>query len=223
MKPLWGTAVLALVVGSATADAADLSRIERVVGREPAYGAQPHYCLLVFGPEAETRIWLVMAGETLYVSNNIGELTGDGSRAINPSTPGGRWYEAGHVSEVDGRTTHANLRVQRLDDSYRVLVNNTNRKRFQGAGFDSDNKLLFAERPEEAPIIHFAGSRVRCRSACPDQNRRCGVVKTRNCSLASAPPASAPAVSPPTRDVRPRTAQSRPSWSSQQQRQRVRN
>jgi hypothetical protein len=59
--------------------AADLAAIERTIGKQPAYGAEPCYCLLLFGPEAKTRVWIVEDGRTLYVDRNAnGDLTDDG-------------------------------------------------------------------------------------------------------------------------------------------------
>src|SRR5205823_12604313 len=56
--------------------AADLSKIDRAIKKEPAYRGKPRYCLLVFGPEATTRVWLVQDGDTLYVDRNgNGDLT----------------------------------------------------------------------------------------------------------------------------------------------------
>src|SRR5438067_566227 len=40
--------------------AADLAKIDRTIVKEPAYKSAPKYCLLVFGPEAATRVWLVL-------------------------------------------------------------------------------------------------------------------------------------------------------------------
>jgi hypothetical protein len=154
MRPLWGAAALALFLAITPVNAADLSKIERTVGREPAYGAKPQYCLLVFGTEAATRVWLVLDGETLHVSNNIGELTGDGSREV--SMTNGNWFNVGYVTELDGKTK-VNVRVRRFDGAYQVTANYGDRKRFQGAGFDDDNKLHFADRADQAPIIHFGG------------------------------------------------------------------
>lgn len=70
-------AALALVaLFPATHFAADLSKIDRVIAKEPAYRSKPKYCLLVFGPEAQTRVWLVQDGDTLYVDRNgNGDLT----------------------------------------------------------------------------------------------------------------------------------------------------
>jgi hypothetical protein len=70
------------VAASATAvSAADLSQIPRTIAKEPAYQGRPKYCLLVFGPEAAHRVWLVLDGDTLYVDRNgNGDLTEPGEK-----------------------------------------------------------------------------------------------------------------------------------------------
>src|SRR5262249_50065817 len=80
-----------LVVGNTavTAWGADLTKIDRTIAKEPAYKSRPKYCLLVFGPEAKTRVWLVLDGDRLYVDRNgNGDLTDDGVQspavAISP-------------------------------------------------------------------------------------------------------------------------------------------
>ena len=46
--------------------AADLTKIDRSIRKEPPYHTMaPKYCLLAFGPEAKYRIWLVLDGDTL--------------------------------------------------------------------------------------------------------------------------------------------------------------
>jgi hypothetical protein len=56
--------------------AVDLSKIERVITKEPVYAGQPLYALMVFGPEAAIRVWLVVDGETVYLDRNgNGDLT----------------------------------------------------------------------------------------------------------------------------------------------------
>jgi hypothetical protein len=73
-------ALLALLACT-TAVAADLGKVERGIGREPKYKAPPKYCLLVFGPEAKERVWLVQDGDTLYVDRNgNGDLTEAGKK-----------------------------------------------------------------------------------------------------------------------------------------------
>jgi len=78
--------------------AADLTEIERSIRKEPAYQSKtPRYCLLVFGPEAKTRIWLVLDGKTLYVDRNgNGDLTEGGmSQPASRSTTSQRLQGAG--------------------------------------------------------------------------------------------------------------------------------
>ena len=44
-----------------------LMKIERKLGKEPAYQQTPKYGLLLFGAEAKFRVWLVIDGNTLFV------------------------------------------------------------------------------------------------------------------------------------------------------------
>src|SRR5438067_1165710 len=82
MRFLYG---LVLLLCPAVASAADLSKIDRSITREPAYKGKPKYCLLVFGPEAKTKVWLVLDGDTLYVDRNgNGDLTENGERVAMP-------------------------------------------------------------------------------------------------------------------------------------------
>ena len=61
-----------------------LSRVDRRL-LEPAGLVKPRYCLLVFGPQAKTRVWIVEAGENLYVDRNAnGDLTEPGE-AFTPT------------------------------------------------------------------------------------------------------------------------------------------
>jgi hypothetical protein len=54
----------------------DLTKIDRAIAKEPKYTTEPRYALLVFGPTAEKRVWLVLDGEVLYVDRNgNGDLT----------------------------------------------------------------------------------------------------------------------------------------------------
>jgi hypothetical protein len=81
MKTLLGVVpatALLLVLGQ-PAMSADLSKLDRTLAKEPHYVGQPKYCLLVFGPEAKTRVWLVVDDNFLYVDRNgNGDLTDSG-------------------------------------------------------------------------------------------------------------------------------------------------
>src|SRR5262245_16175679 len=97
-----------LAFGIAPASAAYLSKIERVIAKEPAYQTKnPKYCLLVFGEEAKQRVWLVLDGNALYVDRNgNGDLTEPGKRV--PASATGKFFQAGQL--FDGKYTHLDLR-----------------------------------------------------------------------------------------------------------------
>src|SRR5438046_8811381 len=83
---LW--TVIALFAVHFPVSAADLSKIDRKIGNEPVYESQskPKYCLVVFGPEAKTRVWLVLDGDVLYVDRNGDcDLTGKDERILKKS------------------------------------------------------------------------------------------------------------------------------------------
>lgn len=94
--------------------AADLAKVTRTIAKEPPYLTKsPEYLLLVFGPDAADRVWMVRDGDTLYVDRNgNGDLT-DPGEAIkikkrdgdDPETDG-RGFEVGDIS-VGGRTHKA--------------------------------------------------------------------------------------------------------------------
>ena len=63
----WSAALAVLLLGTALAGAADLTKIDRTIAKEPAYKSKPKYCLLVFGPEAKTRAWLVVDGDLVFI------------------------------------------------------------------------------------------------------------------------------------------------------------
>ncbi len=68
--------VTALASGVPACPAQDLTRIPRTIGKQPRYRSEPRYCLLVFGPRANERAWLVLDGDTLYVDRHgTGDLT----------------------------------------------------------------------------------------------------------------------------------------------------
>jgi hypothetical protein len=108
--------LLVCLIGCATVLAADLTKIERSIAKEPRYRTStPEYCLLVFGPEAETRVWLVRDGDTLYVDRNgNGDLTDPGEKVAadaKNSTPKENVYsfQAGEVRV--GKHLHKDLSV----------------------------------------------------------------------------------------------------------------
>ena len=118
-------AILAALFHVAPVFAGDLQKLDRRIAKEPVYSAKTQeYCLLVFGPEAKTRIWLVIDGDDLYVDRNSnGDLTEPKEKvrleAFRQEPEGGttaqmRDIEAGHVFDGKLKHEHLRLRQQRL-------------------------------------------------------------------------------------------------------------
>jgi hypothetical protein len=178
----------ALLLGTAPARAADLAKVDRTVKKEPAYKGKPRYCLLVFGPEARTRVWLVQDGDTLYVDRNgNGDLTDEGEKVARKNKEKEyRLFEAGDVRE--GPLTHKGLAVTQMRATEEMVGNAKEFQRIKAAGGepwvwnvrvtaerpkedarklprrigyvvngDGQGWLVFARRPQDAPVIHFNG------------------------------------------------------------------
>jgi len=92
-------------------------KIDRSIGKEPVYKSKsPKYGLLVFGPEAKDRVWLVLDGDILYVDRNgNGDLTDPGEKIMAEKKAGrdpeedGYGFEVGDLS-VGGRK-HKDLSI----------------------------------------------------------------------------------------------------------------
>jgi hypothetical protein len=186
------SALVLLHLSSVMAAAADLSRIDRHIAKHPAYKSKTvKYALLVFGSDANHRVWLALDGDTLYVDRNgNGDLTDVGEK-IAPEKDERR-DDGEYTFKVDelkvGGHVHKDLyvmvgKLSRLVDrgsAVRDIVKKTQDARsyyvmcevdmppWKGTGvggrvqqrafyLDAAGVLQFADRPEEAPIIHFAG------------------------------------------------------------------
>ena len=153
---LW--AVLALSLLASPSRAADLTKIDRTIAKEPAYKEKPKYCLLVFGPEAKFRTWLVLDGDLLYVDRNgTGDLTGDGKQVKGSvrTFPNGTavqttFHQAGEVTDPDGTKTRLSVSCWQAKAGAAPGVSIKTYEQSAGS-------LLFAEQPQDAPIVHFGG------------------------------------------------------------------
>lgn len=147
---------LALVL--APVPAADLPKIERTIGKEPAYQSKPKYCLLVFGPEAKIRIWLVLDGNTLYVDKNgNGDLTeaGEALFAAGPSPSFNVDAIADRRPSIKHTALHVSVRPEDTEnkrlESWFVQVNVEDR--YQQYAYVEN----LSHRPQDAPVVHFGG------------------------------------------------------------------
>lgn len=179
----------------ASARAADLSKIDRSIAKEPKYQSQPKYCLLVFGADAKHKAWLVLDGDTLYVDRQgEGDLTQPECRVEGQADKyRERYFKAGDLT-VGGKR-YADLQVaissakslvgsflaeapmfkkflaQKEGKLFSVGVDVPFDKplpnlrdgsplkstRHYASEYDANGILQFADRPEQAPIIHFGG------------------------------------------------------------------
>jgi hypothetical protein len=145
-----------LLICALPAGAADLTKIERVVGKEPKYQGKPKYCLLVFGPEAKFRAWVVLDGKVLYVDRDgSGDLTQPGKRVATYYQKDAQrfGFQPGELTDGKSKYNLGQLRV--LGESCDMSVYFD--KHCLRAGMDGPGPLKFAERAQDAPIIHFGG------------------------------------------------------------------
>jgi len=138
----------------------DLSKIDRAIAKEPTFRTKnPKYCLLAYGPEATTRIWLVLDGDALYVDRNgNGDLTEEGKKVTfirnrKPDTVSR--IEAGKIT-AKGVPENTCVRLA-LGDESTSITSSSEGGFWQCAGDDLRGGLLFGDKPQTAPIVHFYG------------------------------------------------------------------
>ncbi len=140
MKFFFSSLAILVTFCTTTAESQDLSKIDRTIGQQPSYlSNEPKYCLLVFGPKAQTRVWLVLDlaydplrekpgnTESLYADiNGNGNLT-DAGEQIPVTVVTRKYYDfkfsnkeheqhlpqfkVGDVKSRDGKILYKNLVV----------------------------------------------------------------------------------------------------------------
>src|SRR5262249_50027955 len=158
--------LLTLFLAAQPTRAVDLTRIDRTIAREPVYQTRnPKYGLLVFGPEAKSRAWVVLDGDFLYVDRNCnGDLTEAGERLIikkqwelnRDAKKPGKWIAGDDVRvaiTVPDGTVHQ-VKFRRTSTGL-GLASQSLGGQYVGASYRED--LILADRPQEAPIVHLNG------------------------------------------------------------------
>jgi hypothetical protein len=155
---IFSAMTILLTFGLNPAVAADLTTVERTIAKEPAYKNKPKYCLCVFGPEAKTRVWLVLDGNVLYVDRNgNGDLTEKDERVTGMQAYRGlTQFAAGAVTlpEGESQTIHLRLDLSTYEGSPMIfprIVATIDRTEWTSSLYE------FADRPKIAPIVHFNG------------------------------------------------------------------
>jgi hypothetical protein len=146
-------AVLLVTAGLTPASAADLTSLDRSLPDEPKYQTStPGYCLLVFGHEAKTLVWLVQDGGIMHV---YASPDGKAPRAWRQVKGFHSQFVIGDIWEDGGKTCYKNLHYYGWSH-YPTIGVLSNGKTYE-AGRDKHGKLAFATTAKDAPIIHFAG------------------------------------------------------------------
>jgi hypothetical protein len=149
--------------------AVDLTKVERTIRKEPEYKSKaPRYCLLVFGPRADYRVWLVLDGDTLYVDRNgNGDLTEPGKS----TRPERRDRDPCSFAPVvilgpDGKTEeqlkfalYGWFDYSAGKDTSRVFpsLNVSWRDRWFGSWGDETGPCVWGLSPQDAPVLHIGG------------------------------------------------------------------
>ena len=154
--------VLFLTAGVALHEAAthagDLQSIDRAILKEPAYRTAPKHCLVVFGTIAQTRVWLVLDGDKLFIDRNGNlDLTEAGENVKGqPSHQGEIQFNAGIVTAGNGVPPKARLEVFMAGELTFVYCH-TEGNTWQRAVVDKEGYLAFGNKPQTAPVLHFRG------------------------------------------------------------------
>lgn len=153
---LCGSLMLPLL--ACPANGQDVSKIDRTVVKEPRYTTKsPWYCLLLLGPEAKTKVWLVLDGDKLYVDRNgNGDLTEPGECFTR--APGDQFFRVPALTLGDAMKKYADLRVNWSPDGVggngkfhlHVILRVNEHDQYAIVPASADN-------PAKATLLHFDG------------------------------------------------------------------
>jgi len=153
---------LAIVAAVALAQATvtDLGKLRTAPAKELTYGdVRPKYCLLVFGQEAEVRMWLVAAGAVAYLDRNA---NGDLTEAEESVAETRGFFQFQKVIVDAERTVVVNVALARSPDaedrvSTDLPAGGGTIKMIQTTVDDASGGLKFGSSPDSAPVVHFNG------------------------------------------------------------------
>jgi hypothetical protein len=169
-------------LGSAHAgELVDLTKVDRVIAKEPKYKNQPRYALLVFGPKADRRAWLVMDGDdVLYVDRNgNGDLTEkdkrvavdvEATKEINVEPGAYKGMNVFDLGTVAGHRLKLQFWVRNkdyvpTDNFYKTILKERRENDWENAslyrigadGSGAQNPIIFAPRPADAQVTNLGG------------------------------------------------------------------
>ena len=168
---LASAAFVTLLFAAGPSAAQGFDKLDRRIAKEPTYQSKALYGLALIGPSAETRVWMVLDGERLYVDKNCnGDLTDDGPPAeIKEKNTDPASFEKIDVSPDGGRTVYqfeftlwgrpsfrpgSSPDREPFNQSVHVTFPDG---RWFGAWGDHLKPLMFAASRQDAPALHFGG------------------------------------------------------------------
>jgi hypothetical protein len=174
--------LLLAVVGTVfPSSSADLTKIDRTITKEPKYASQPLYALLVFGPEAAKRVWLVLDGEVLYVDRNGNgnlteanervELDVDATKKLKVAPGAYKGMNVFDIGEVAGMRLqfHFWVRDETFDAKDEPDILKKYRQEQQANSWENASlyrltkdgraqiPVMLCQRPKDAQISHLGG------------------------------------------------------------------
>jgi hypothetical protein len=166
-------AIASLTIASlASAGDRDLRKIDRKIAKEPAYTAkEPLYGLLVFGPQKQTRVWLVLDKskqmtdhfDVVYADlNGNGDLTETAERFTGVKEGEDLRFRLGDFKDPASGAIHTDFKL-RVSPGYMPTVMtgmNWRGGSRLGGGYPeipNDGYLKFDAKPAFAPILWANG------------------------------------------------------------------
>jgi hypothetical protein len=174
MRVSWAgpACVLLTAVLGRTADSRDLKDIDRRAPKEPSYTSKrPLYGLLVFGPKAQVRVWMILdhskpdaeSYDVLYADLDAnGDLTKPAERFVGQVVGNNVRFRLPDLKDPAIGAVHTNFtaRVSGGSDPT-VMVSLTWRGRWKmGGGYPQDPEngyLKFGDAPANAPVMWANG------------------------------------------------------------------
>lgn len=165
------TTVLITTTLGRAADLPDLSQVDRRIAKQPAYRARrPLYGLLVLGPAAQARIWMVLDQsdpgggryDVLYLDRDAdGDLTDPAERLVGRAEADGVRFRLPELKDPATGAVHTDFSARVSGPSPTVMVSLMWRGRSKmGGGYPqdpNDGYLRFGDTAAAAPVLWANG------------------------------------------------------------------
>jgi hypothetical protein len=146
----------------------DFGKLDRHILKEPVYTCpEPLYGLLVFGPKADKKIWMVLDKtkadsdiyDVLYFDRNAdGDLTVSDKRLVANGPPS--IFSLHELMDPATGARHTDVDVRVTGDQPTVMVSLKWRGKMKmGGGYPPDpgEYMRLSSKPETAPVVWFQG------------------------------------------------------------------